>query len=214
MNQIRIWLNTATVLSIVTNCFLVAAPIQQAIQYNREATQALQNKLNTIQTEEDIANNQILSSIDQLITQGADPNLAPKSNPEQPLVILLFTLPAQISNNKNSLINEPMIEKIIKNALANGAHMNLDAQKSSQLLTFIMSTAESPSFMQLAIDYGASVSLKMESGDTPLMVAEKTIALNKDTLKRIQDIDIPMLQKSTLRFEKIRDILKAAEQKK
>src|SRR5579863_4848072 len=54
-----------------------AAGVKQPIQYNKEATQKLQQKLNSLGSDPDykvLDNLEFFKAIDQLILQGADPN--------------------------------------------------------------------------------------------------------------------------------------------
>ena|ERR1700722_13996654 len=186
-----------------------AAEVKKRI-YREEATQNLQVKLNTISSEKDIATIEMLTAIDNLLTEGADPNIAPEGNKEQPLVVLLFTV---LDINKN--IPSAIVENIIKKAVDKGAHLDLKGEKGDKLLRFIITTGGSPAMVKLAIDYGADSTYKNTNfGKTPLMSIEQGIQNSKDAIKRMQEVDIPMHQKGVERFETIRDILKAAEQKK
>lgn len=186
------------------------AEVKQAIQYNAEATQKLQERLNTITQEKDIATLAMLKSIDQLIAQGANPNTAPERNKEQPLVVLLFMVPYL-----NKDINASMVESIIKNALDKGAHLDLQGEKGDQLLRFIITMVESPAMVKLAIEYGADFTHKnAQHGNTLLESIDEGIQNMKNSIKRIQEVDLPMLQKGLQRYDQVRDILKAAAQKK
>jgi ankyrin repeat protein len=198
-------------LASIAVCYAHAADVKKPVQYNKEATLKLQEKLNPINSLETIinaANIEFLKSVDQLLTQGADPNIARAQDTEDTLIVLLFGL--RVFNGNQSFLT--FHEQTVQHALERGAKVDIKGDKGNGLLRTAI-VIGNPALVTLLIDHGADVTQKDEEGNTPLQHTEKVLQVFNENF--MSDLKTnPKLEKSLQNFEKIRDILKAAEQRK
>lgn len=188
--------------------------------YRQEATQKLQEKLDTVKSDSDIIKPDFLRVVDQLITEGANPNISggvgvPAYHAEHGFIeinknTLLYHLVSGADRIHNP--DEALIEKVTKNALAHRADPNTVFEHA---VVFGL-----PGQVQSLIEYGADVlSKNPDSGETSLTILERIINREKEEISQmvsnqVHQSFISKQQADIARMEQIRDILKAAEQKK
>jgi len=188
--------------------------------YRKEVTQKLQEKLDSVKSDVEIINPDFLRVVDQLITEGADPNISggvgvPAYHAEHGFIgINKNTLLYHLIRGADRIHNpdEALIEKVTKNALAHGADPNAVFEAA---VVFGL-----PGQVQSLIEYGADVSSKNPDSDEPaLTILERIINREKEEVSQmianqVHQSFILKQQADIARMEQIRDILKAAEQKK
>ena|ERR1700722_11795798 len=192
------------ILANITAGTIQAVEVKQSMKYNKEATQQLQEKLNAMKSETEFATAEFLTSVDQLILQGADPNIASQIDKSVSLMHLLFGVPIL-----NKQVNLPMLEDILTNAFKHGAKLDISGEVSDNILHYAIFQG-SPVMIKIAIASGANASAKDAQGDTPLTHVERMIKQFDEWPKEEKQ----KLQDTIHRFKKIRELLKTAEQKK
>jgi hypothetical protein len=217
------------VLASVAFCPVQAVRIKPSMKYNKEATQKLQEKLNSIKSDTEVITSDFLKVADQLITQGADPNIyggrgVPAYDAIQGFIGTEYKAFLSYLVSGSDQIQNPdiaLIEKVTKNALDHGANPNADVRsgpgpKHGNDTIFGYATIFGlPIQVRLLIEYGADVSAKdADSGETARTILEGIIKREKEELSDLPQAFMSKQQEDIARMEQIQDILKAAEQKK
>src|ERR1700722_12899747 len=205
----------AGILLSIATLSVQAAEVKQPMQYNQEATQKLQQKLNTLGSDPDkiLADIEFFKTMDQLILQGADPNTYREHDKDNDknttATALLFAAPLMLKLlGKN--VDYPLVESMIKHALERGGSMDQKGDRGDKVLRAVIAYG-SANMVKLAIEYGADMTQKDEDGDTPLMATEKGIQQLKGGLKELKEVAQPQLQKDIGRLEQIRQVLNTAK---
>jgi hypothetical protein len=190
-----------------------AAEVKQQIKYNAQATQKLQEKLNTV-AQQDVGTGEFFKAVDELLLQGADPNVF-RADPKDPnnkngtLIALLFASPL-LGVFTGATIDFKALENTLKTAFSYGAHLG----NEGGLILLAAVAIGTPTMVKLAIDHGADITYKDENGDTPLTATQKGIQQLKDGLKQIKEVTQPEFQKDIARLEQIRQVLNTAKNMK
>lgn len=199
-----------------------AVEVKQPVQYNPEATQKLQEKINSIKFPEEyakIGSVEFLKSVDELLSQGADPNVTREIDKNDTLVALLFGVPFVYiysydqMHPTTSTLNFSVLEKTIKYSLERGARLDIQGDKGAKNLHLAV-TMGTPTMVKLIVDHGVDITQKNNEGSTVLTALERDIQETKDELSTMSESDRFSVQKNLTRMEQIRDILRTAEQKK
>ncbi len=186
-------------------CISESAPQQKKLiprQYNAEATQKLQETILTLGSE-DLSKATSLKSLEQLIKDGADPNLIIKTKEgatSGPLMILL----AQLSYDSN--IDFSVLESLINTALSNGAQADVVDPESGNTPLFYTIVNGSPGMIKLLLDHGADLYRKNKHGVGIANYAKEQLDHKKDQFERYKK-DIPRTEKEIERLQKIITIL-------
>ena len=199
-----------------------AATTKQQAQYNAEATQKLQQKINFMEDRIELLTPEFLTTINALIDQGADPNIGHTlvfggEKIFSPLLDELVTGPGLVERYKN--LDVALMERVTKNALEHGADPNAQDYRGGYFGKSVLGQAikrGSPAQVQMLLDYGATLSgIQTRRGDTPEIVLERDIMIGKEALQREKDPSAHLrTQNDIVRMEQILDILKTAAQKK
>jgi hypothetical protein len=209
-----------------------AAEVKQPIQYNKEATQKLQEKIHSMETGAQLLTSEFLTIIDKLITEGADPNIGyaveletydytkdvagPNKKIFSPLLGYLVIGPALVGLHKN--LDLALIETVTKNALKHGADPNTQDDMAGLFGKSVLGEAihrGSPAQVQMLLDHGATLSgIQTRRGDIPEVVLARDIMILKDALPHEKNPSAYLrTQNDIRRSEQILNILKAAQRK-
>lgn len=195
----------AIIFAFGVSCISGSAPQLKKLiprQYNAEATRKLQETILTSESN-DLTKATFLKSLEQLIKDGADPNMIVKAKEgatSGPLMILL----AQLSYD--SKIDFSVLENLINTALSNGAHVDVTDPDSGNTTLFYTIVNGSPGMIKLLLDHGADLSRKNKGGEDVANYAKKQLDHKKGQLERYKK-DIPRTEKEIERLQKIITIL-------
>jgi len=197
-----------TIKSLRNNIGTARNAIKNVSHYNQQATKQLQEKLNALKSEEETSNPEFLTSINQLITDGADPNTAFQGNKEVSLLMLLCKAP-----HWNDNVNFPLLEKVINAVLNAGADLNIQDGQGDTPLSHTLWIG-SANTAKLLIEYGADPFKKDAQGQDLVTKLEQRLQMQTESAQHAFPTHVNDHQNKIRYLEQVRDILRTAEQKK
>ena len=158
--------------------FILCVIAGTAHAYNPEATQKLKEKINKTKETEEIVNQPFMKEIEQLIKEGADPNVTIADPIGETSLIERLGLLWRQSKDTTAL------ENLFRFAIENGAQIVIDPEKT----LFFLSIAEAPiALVKMAINAGGSKQQIQKNKDAATKIMQEMIDDAEKSFKRLQE---------------------------
>jgi hypothetical protein len=179
-----------------------ARQIKVTRQYNPEATQKLQEKMNTFEPNQvDAA---YLKDIDQLIKSGANPNVKLKSRSSSEtldLILMIVSIPFAPDNK----IDFAAVEAVLMSALENGANVSAVDPEGRTILAYAIEEG-SPNMVKLILDHGAKSDPKSNNDTNFVDHLKERIENERESIENMKK-SIPKRQQRMDRLQNNLNIL-------
>ncbi len=183
-------------------------------EYNTDATNKLQKLLDTTPNllYAAFAQKEFLQEIENLINQGANPNLTLiEDNEKIENIIIKYIVFAPIYND---LDNFEQLETTLETALKHGANPNVYVSNNTIPLIFRAITFDSPKMIDLLFEHGADKKLKDNKGNNLTQYIQSNIDILQKVLNDTIHKTIPEIEKEIDRVQKIIAIIESQPERK
>jgi hypothetical protein len=161
-----------------TIIFILCTTVCSTYTFNPEATQKLKEKINKTKEVAEIVNQPFMKEIEQLIKEGADPNVTIADPIGETSLIERLGLLWRQSKDTTAL------ENLFRFAIENGAQIVIDPEKP----LFFLSIVEAPiDLVKMAINAGGSKKQVQKNKEAATKIMQEMINDAEKSFKRLQE---------------------------